>query len=134
MSNEIVKLSEEEFVFKAKHHIIDRFGPGKHEKPHSHNYRFIISLEGVIPQNGMVIDFADFKKIVNHNIIQKLENKDLNKRFAQPSAENISVWIWNNLVHKFPARITLKKVTVYEKPGSAVTYKGKKKMMESIWM
>lgn len=133
MERPIISLSEE-FSFKAKHHIIDRFGPGKHERPHRHTYRLIVTIKGVLPANGMLIDFADCRNIVERHIIRKLKNTDLNKRFAQPSAENIVVWIWENLERKFPPRIALKKIKLHEKSGSSATYKGERKIMESIWI
>lgn len=133
MERPIIPLSEE-FSFKAKHHIIDRFGPGKHEHPHRHNYRLIVTIGGVLPTNGMLIDFAHFKNIVEEHIIRKLKNTDLNKRFAQPSVENIAVWIWENLERKFPSRINLKEITLCEKKTSWTTYKGERKAMESIWI
>lgn len=133
MGRPIVPLIQE-FSFKAKYHIIDRFGPGKHERPHKHNYRLTVIIEGALPTNGMLIDFADFKNIVEENIIQKLKNTNLNKRFAQPSVENIIVWIWKNLEGKFPSRIALEKIELQEKPGSRATYEGKREVMESIWI
>lgn len=125
MEQHVIKISKE-FRFTATHHILDRLGQGKHEEPHMHNYRLIITIEGAVPENGMVMDFSDLKKIVEEYAVHKLAYNNLNGIFFQPSAEYIAIWIWERIVAQFPPHITLKKVKLYETESSSVTYKGGK--------
>lgn len=45
----------------------------------------------------MVIDFVILKKIVKEKIIEKFDHQCLNDFFENPTAENVAVWIWNEL-------------------------------------
>ena len=42
----------------------------------------------------MVIDFYDLEKLVNENIIDKLDHTFLNEKIKNPTTENIASWIW----------------------------------------
>ena len=126
MEQDIVEISKE-FRFTATHHILNRLGPGEHEKPHTHHYRLIVTVEGAIPENGMVMDFSNLKKIIEEHAVYKLAHKNLNDILFQPSAEHLAVWIWDWIEAKLPVYVTLKKVKLYENESSSVTYSGKKK-------
>lgn len=85
-----------DFVFDAAHFILDEKG-SPCEEPHGHTYRFTVVVEGSVKEDGMVIDFRDIKKTVNEKIMPKLDHKDLNKVFDNPTAENIAQWIYEQL-------------------------------------
>ncbi len=85
-----------EFKFDSAHQLIEY--NGKCENLHGHTYKLRVTLKGEIdPKSGMIIDFTILKKIVNENIIEKLDHTFLNNIVKQPTAENIIQWIWNEL-------------------------------------
>lgn len=88
------------FTFDAAHHLTKYYG--KCERPHGHTYALKITLEGPVQKNGMVVDFALVKKIVEKEVLSKLDHHDLNSIFDNPSAENVAVWVWKKL-EKFSA-------------------------------
>ncbi len=68
------------------------------------------------------------KKIIHANVIDKVDHKNLNLDvdFMQgiiPSAENIAVEIWNQLVYKIPNG-KLFSVKLYETENNYVEYRG----------
>ena len=46
------------------------------------------------------MDFSDLKKIVKKHVISKLDHSYLNDTLSNPTAENLLVWIWNQLMFK----------------------------------
>jgi len=46
---------------------------------HGHSYKLQVAVSGSIEKNGMVLDFAELKKIVNMLIIQHLDHVCLNE-------------------------------------------------------
>jgi 6-pyruvoyltetrahydropterin/6-carboxytetrahydropterin synthase len=93
MPNKI--LVTKEFKFSSAHFLTQYYG--KCEHLHGHNYKLAVTIEGHIFENGLVVDFAILKKIVKEKIIDKLDHQNLNDFFKNPSAENIAMWIWNEL-------------------------------------
>ncbi|MBN2517718.1 MAG: 6-carboxytetrahydropterin synthase QueD [Candidatus Altiarchaeota archaeon] len=86
------------FHFDAAHYILDA-GEKQCEELHGHTYALEVVVEGNVGKNGMVMDFADLKKIVNE-AISKLDHKNLNHLFKNPTAENIAQWIFDQLKPK----------------------------------
>ena len=84
-----------DFKFDAAHNLINYHG--KCEKLHGHTYKLRVELEGRPDSEGMIIDFVELKNIVNNKIISKLDHNYINDLIAQPTAENIAVWIWREL-------------------------------------
>jgi len=72
-----------------------------------------------LKKNGIAFDFTKLKEIVEERVIKKLDHTYLNDFFAQPSTENIAIWVWNNL-----KELPLYEVKVWESPTSWVTYRG----------
>lgn len=87
---QILKITNE-FSFFASHRL-DCIG----EEAHSHDYKFQVSVTGSLDKNDMVIDFLKLQKIVQEVIIASLENKLLNDIIPNPTAENVTLWIWIN--------------------------------------
>lgn len=62
-----------EFKFEMAHALLDHDGPCKNI--HGHSYQLAVTLKGKpvndpsSPKAGMVVDFADIKKIVNREIV-----------------------------------------------------------------
>jgi len=106
------------FEFSSAHFLPEYHG--KCEKMHGHNYGVTISIKGPVKEDGMVMDFAKIKKIANEKAINVLDHKNLNEIIENPSAENIAIWIWEQLKNDMP----LKKIAVSETSNSTAEYAG----------
>lgn len=109
------------FTFEAAHNLVHY--QGKCENLHGHSYKLEITLEGQPGKDGMIVDFLEIKKIVQEKILSKLDHAYLNDIIPQSSAENIAVWIWQQLVGCF-STARLFEIKVYETSESYVTYRG----------
>jgi 6-pyruvoyltetrahydropterin/6-carboxytetrahydropterin synthase len=105
------------------------FGKCANLNYHGHNYELIVSVTGLIhPETGFVMDMKILKSLIRSEIEDKFDHKNLNEdlmEFASlnPTAENISVVIWNKLRKKIDTKLDLS-VTLYETPRNFVTYNG----------
>ena len=105
------------------------FGKCANPNYHGHNYELIVSVTGEIhPETGFVMDMKILKNIIRIEIEDKFDHKNLNedvKEFSSlnPTAENISVVIWNKLRKKIDIKLDLS-VTLYETPRNFVTFNG----------
>lgn len=106
------------FHFAASHFLTKYHG--KCENLHGHNYKLIITIEGEVQEDGMVMDFKIIKEKVNKHVVDVLDHTHLNDRLPNPSAENLAVWIWDKLKDEIP----LKKVAVYETDDYVAEYAG----------
>ncbi len=115
-----------EFSFSAAHNLINYHG--KCEELHGHNYKLSITLSGNPKENGMIIDFALFKKIVEENIISLLDHKYLNNVFENPTSENVASWIFSTLNSIFlEGDCSLYEVRLWETEDSSVSVRGKER-------
>lgn len=107
----------------------ETFGPCNNPNYHGHNYELEVMVEGDIdPETGYVLDVAVLKQIVEDRVIAGLDHRNLNLDvpwFAEhlPSAENIAVYIWNQLIDRIP-RGRLRRVRLWETPRNWVDYEG----------
>ena len=109
-----------EYGFEAAHFIYNH--PGKCRNLHGHSYRVFVSVEGeVLPETGMLIDFDDLSKIVVGKVIEPLDHHFLNDLIPLSTAENIAVWIWNQLQPGLPG---LCQIEVFETSDACVIYRG----------
>ncbi len=105
------------------------FGKCANPNFHGHNYELIVSVTGEIhKETGFVMDMKILKNLIYHEIEERFDHKNLNeevKEFASlnPTAENISVVIWNKLRTKIDTKLDLA-ITLYETPRNYVTYCG----------
>lgn len=107
------------FRFAASHFLTKYHG--KCENLHGHNYKLIITIEGPVKEDGMVMDFKIIKDTVKQHIIDKLDHTHLNDTLDNPSAENLAVWIWKHLKDHLPE---LKNLLVYETDDYYCSYNG----------
>ena len=96
------------FYFDASHHIPKY--KGKCEQIHGHTYRLEVMAEDEVKKDGMVMDFTEIKDIINREVVDVLDHRNLNEVLDNPTAENITEWIWNALEKKLP----LKSVKLWE--------------------
>lgn len=98
---------------------------------HGHNYILEITVAGEIDsKTGYLIDLKELKKIIRENVISKVDHKHLNYdvEFLNgiiPTAENIAISIWNELVSKI-SKGKLYSVKLSETENNFVEYKGEK--------
>lgn len=106
------------------------FGKCSNPHYHGHNYDLIVSVEGEIdPKTGFVIDLKILKDLIHDEVEVPFDHKNLNLQVSEfkelnPTAENISVVIYNRLKAKLPQHLELE-VTLYETARNFVTYSGK---------
>ncbi len=105
------------------------FGKCANPNYHGHNYDLTVSVNGEVhPETGFVMDMKVLKKLIEIEIEEKFDHKNLNEeleefRTLNPTAENIVVVIWNILRPKIEAKLALS-ITLYETPRNFVTYSG----------
>jgi len=105
------------------------FGKCANPNYHGHNYDLIVSVTGKIDEKtGFVMDMKILKKLIRTEIEDCFDHKNLNEEVEEfktlnPTAENISVIIWNKLRSKIDSKLDLK-ITLYETARNFVTYSG----------
>ena len=96
---------------------------------HGHNYVLEVVVKGEVdPETGYLLDLKDLKEIIAKSVIEKVDHKNLNldtdfMKGIIPSAENITIAIWNQLVDKIP-KGALYSVKLYETENNYFEYKG----------
>jgi 6-pyruvoyltetrahydropterin/6-carboxytetrahydropterin synthase len=108
------------FDFEAAHKLPHH--PGKCQKLHGHSYHLVVSVDRpVVPATGMAIDFADLKQVVRREVVDRLDHTYVNDTIDNPTAEAMSVWIWNALREPLPG---LAEIELWETRSCAVVYRG----------
>ena len=103
------------------------FGKCNNPHYHGHNYELIVKLSGVPdPQTGFVIDLKLLSDIIQDNVIEKFDHRNLNEDCAEfknlnPTAENIAIVIYNILREKINNALSLQ-VRLYETERNFVEY------------
>lgn len=96
---------------------------------HGHNYELIVSLTGEVDkETGYVFDLGKLKNLIRDEIEETLDHKNLNidvEAFKEinPTAENISIFIYNRLRPFIPSHLEME-ITLYETPRNFVSYSG----------
>jgi 6-pyruvoyltetrahydropterin/6-carboxytetrahydropterin synthase len=105
------------------------FGKCNNPNWHGHNYMLDVSVRGEVDERtGYVIDLGLLKRIVEHEVIDKVDHKNFNlevdfMRGVIPTTENIVVAIWRVLEPAIaPARLT--RLVLWETPNNYVEYDG----------
>jgi len=112
-----------EFEFDAAHNLIHYHG--KCENLHGHTYKMVVKLEGTPDAEGMIYDFVQLKKNVKEHIIDKFDHAYLNDIIPQPTAENIAMFVWKELVNLIKRdNCKLYEVEIWETKTSGVVYRG----------
>jgi len=104
---------------------------GKCNNPygHGHNYTLEVTVKGEVdPRSGFVVDLRELKEILNHEILDALDHRFLNKEVPEfftriPTTENLAITIWQRLEPKFKAA-KLHRVRVYETADLFVDFYG----------
>lgn len=125
--------------FNAAHRLFNKnwsdeqnfevFGKCSYPNYHGHNYEIIVAVKGEVdPETGFVMNLDELRKIIEVEVEDYLDHKNLNvdiKEFQNinPTAENIVILIWNKIRAKLATDLELK-VTLYETPRNFVEYAG----------
>ena len=102
------------------------FGKCSNPHYHGHNYELIVSVRGEIhPETGFVMDMKVLKDLIKSEVEDQFDHKNLNEEVTEfkslnPTAENISVVIWNKLRDQIEKDLELS-ITLYETPRNFVT-------------
>ena len=105
------------------------FGKCANPNYHGHNYDLIVAVKGEVhPETGFVMDMKVLKKMIEVEIEDQFDHKNLNEEVSEfknlnPTAENIAVVIWNKLRPKIDSNLEIS-ITLYETPRNFVTYSG----------
>lgn len=105
------------------------FGKCNNPNFHGHNYTLEVVVAGEVdPDTGYVIDLKILKDIIREKIIRKVDHKNLNldTDFLHgiiPTAENIAIGIWNQMVDAIPTGF-LYAIKLYETENNYVEYRG----------
>jgi 6-pyruvoyltetrahydropterin/6-carboxytetrahydropterin synthase len=128
------------FRFEMAHAI---FGySGKCKNIHGHSYVLHVTVTNssghndFIPGSGFIMDFKELKKIVNEKVIQELDHRlvlsdeylKLNRAYesaenilkwnVEPSAENILIYVKQQIETALPEGIKLIRLKLYETADS----------------
>ena len=105
------------------------FGKCNNPNWHGHNYRLDVSVIGPIDgRTGYVIDLGALKSIVEKEVIQRIDHRNINlevefMRGINPTAENIVVACWRVLQPAVaPGRLA--RLTLWETDNNYVEYDG----------
>lgn len=103
------------------------FGKCNNPHFHGHNYELIVKVIGVPDAaTGYVYDMKLLSDLINENIIERFDHKNLNEDTTEfkdlnPSAENIVIVIYNILREKIDGKFDLQ-VRLYETEKNFVDY------------
>lgn len=113
-------LVTKKFTFDSAHELKNY--KGKCNNLHGHTYTLYVTVRGKIDKkSGMVIDFSVINKVVDEKILSILDHNYINKIIKQPTAENMLVWIWDQL----KGYLNVYKLELWETPNCFATYYGK---------
>jgi 6-pyruvoyltetrahydropterin/6-carboxytetrahydropterin synthase len=105
-----------EFTFDAAHWLPNVPKGHKCGRMHGHTYRVVICVEGPVDEEtGFVIDFGDLKEIVRP-YIEGFDHICLNDLIENPTAENLVLFLWEELRHF--EDLPLAYIEVWETPTS----------------
>lgn len=108
------------FEFEAAHRLPRH--PGKCRALHGHSYRLVVTVDRPVdPETGIAVDFGDLKKVVQREVVDALDHKDLNELIPTPTAEEIAAWIWRRLEQPLAG---LEEVELFETRRCSVVYRG----------
>jgi 6-pyruvoyltetrahydropterin/6-carboxytetrahydropterin synthase len=83
------------FTFEAAHQL--PWHAGACRELHGHGYRLEVTVDGPLTPDGIVIDFADLRDLVEHTVISRYDHKYLNDVLDNPTAELIAHDAWKEL-------------------------------------
>ncbi|MHC4455652.1 MAG: 6-pyruvoyl trahydropterin synthase family protein [Planctomycetota bacterium] len=126
----------EKFEFAASHKLwnddfteqrnFEVFGKCANPSGHGHNYVIEVTVKAPVAAKGFCI--GDFERVVNDELIELVDHKNLNVEIPafsgiNPTVENIAVFAWDKIAGKF-GEAELACVTVWETDKTCSSYYG----------
>ena len=110
--------------FDAAHYLRDY--KGKCENLHGHRFKVIVNVKAAkLNDIGLAYDFVELKRHLGE-ILSRFDHTCLNDvppfDKINPSSENISTTIYDQLKKHFTGEVSLSSVQVWESPQSCITY------------
>lgn len=105
------------------------FGKCSNPNYHGHNYVLETWIDGPVEEEtGYVIDLKKLKDLVNEEITERFDHRNLNLdceefKTLKPSAENIAIVIWQLLTPKLDPKYKLT-IRLRETENNVVEYNG----------
>lgn len=105
------------------------FGKCNHINSHGHNYKVEARVVGEVdPTTGMAINLTILKNLLIQ-VIDPLDHKrlDLDVEFFQKNvatAENIAIYIWNEMKRLLPTNVRLNRIRLHETEKHYIDFKG----------
>mgnify|MGYP002725483696 FL=1 len=99
---------------------------------HGHNYELEVTVTGPLnPETGFVVNLMDLNSLVNERIVDKLDHSQIEKDIVwfkgkQPSTENLTIFIWQEISSGLPENVTLYRIRLQETPTIFTEYYGPK--------
>ncbi len=106
------------------------FGKCANEHWHGHNFDLYVTIKGrPSADTGFVMDLKKLKVIIEQEVVEHLDHKNLNLdvpflKDILPSVENVAVAIWDRLEPHLPADVKLHKIHLIETVNNSVEYYG----------
>lgn len=107
------------------------FGKCANPNWHGHNYQLFVTVKGEInPETGFLVDLKWLKKVINTNVIDKVDHQNLNldvdfMKGKLASTENLAIAIWDILAPLMVAEgAQLHCIKLYETENNYVEYFG----------
>lgn len=107
------------------------FGKCANKNWHGHNFELYVTLKGnPNPETGFVMDLKEMSNIIQNNVIELVDHKNLNldvpfMKGKMASTENLCIAIWDILYPLLKRdNCVLYKLTLYETPRNFVEYLG----------
>lgn len=116
-----------ETMISTAHRLRDYEGPCA--RIHGHNWQIRLEVQSAdIDDVGIVMDFTTLEKYLQQ-VISPFDHQLINdiSPFDQlnPTAENLSKYIYDRIQTLLPSQIKIKKVSVWETERFMVSYEGK---------
>ena len=103
------------YTFEAAHRLT--WHPGKCRNLHGHSYRLDVTVQGPLDVNGVVIDFDVLTEVVEREVIDRWDHRDLNEILDNPTAELLAHRAWELLT---AAGVDLAALRLWETTDSSV--------------
>ena len=106
------------------------FGKCANEHWHGHNFDLFVTIKGRPSKDtGFVMDLKHLKAIIENEVVEHLDHKNLNLdvpflKDILPSVENMAIVIWERLLPHLPADVRLHKIHLIETVNNSVEYFG----------
>ena len=110
---------------------IEVYGKCANPNWHGHNYQLYVTVKGEVnPETGFLVDLKWLKHIINVNVVDKIDHKNLNldvdfMKDKLASTENLAIAIWDILLPLVQEEgATLHCIKIYETENNFVEYFG----------